>query len=203
MKIIIAPHQTLRTKAISVEKLDKKIIKFVQELEKTLKQKESPKGVGLAAPQVDKKWRIFVTQLPLDGQDFTRDSDQEKEQPLQIRHFINPIITKHSQKLIFGETEGNKEPRLEGCLSIPKIYAPVPRWTWVELKYEIIKGGKLIKKTEKFTDFMARVIQHETDHLDGILFTDYALEHDSPIYFENEKTGKLEETTNRGILENL
>lgn len=201
MKIILAPHQTLRSKATPVDKLDKKITKFIAELEKTLEKKENPRGVGLAAPQVDKKWRIFATQLPANQESSSRDDDDA--QPLQIRHFINPVVINHSKKLIFGETENNKESSLEGCLSIPKIYAPVPRWSWVELKYEIIKNGRLVKKTTKFSNFIARVVQHETDHLDGILFTDYALEHNLPIYFENKETDKLEEATNRTILENL
>jgi len=194
MKIISAPHPTLREKAINVEQVDKKLIKFINDLELTLKQKDDPKGVGLAAPQVDKKLRIFTTQLSL-----TDNFDDEAS--LQIKHYINPIISKHAGKQTFGENKQN--PQLEGCLSIPHIYAPVPRWQWVELEYYILENGKLVPQKEKFEEFPARVIQHEADHLDGILFTDYALEYDLPVYFENKKNGKLEETTNKAILESL
>lgn len=194
MKIISAPHQTLRQTAVNVEQVDKKLIKFINDLELTLKNKDNPKGVGLAAPQVDKKLRIFTTQLST-----TNNFDDEAS--LQIKHYINPIIAKHSGQQSFGG--GKDNPQLEGCLSIPYIYAPVPRWQWVELEYSILKNGKLVPQKEKFEDFSARVIQHEADHLDGILFTDYALEYDLPVYFENKKTGELEETTNKTILESL
>lgn len=194
MKIISAPHQTLRQKAIEITKVDKKLNQFIAQLEETLRNKDNPKGVGLAAPQVDKKLRIFTTQL-------SKTDNYDDEGSLEIKHYINPIITKHAGKQVFGEDKNN--PQLEGCLSIPKIYAPVPRWKWIELEYQTLKNGKLVSQKEIFENFAARVIQHEADHLDGILFTDYALEYDLPVYFENHKTGKLEETTNKSILENL
>ena len=194
MKIISAPHQTLRQKAIEVDKVDKKLIQFIDNLEETLRNKDNPKGVGLAAPQVDKKLRIFTTQL-------SKNDNFDDESSLEIRHYINPVITKHAGKQVFGEDKDN--PQLEGCLSIPKIYAPVPRWQWVELEFLILENGKLVPQKERFDNFAARVVQHEADHLDGILFTDYALEYELPVYFENKKTGKLEETTNKSILENL
>jgi peptide deformylase len=194
MKIISAPHQTLRQKAIEVEKVDKKLIQFIKELESTLKNKDNPKGVGLAAPQVDKKLRIFTTQL-------SDNNNLDDENSLQIKHYINPVISKHAGKQTFGEDKNH--PQLEGCLSIPHIYAPVPRWQWVELEYFTLENGKLIPQKERFDDFSARVVQHEADHLDGILFTDYALKYDLPVYFENKKNGKLEETTNKTVLENL
>jgi peptide deformylase len=194
MKIISAPHQTLRQKAVSVDVVDKKLVQFITDLEKTLQEKDNPKGVGLAAPQVDKKLRIFTTQLSL-----TDTFDDEDS--LQIKHYINPQITKHSGKHTFGGDKRN--PQLEGCLSIPKIYAPVPRWQWVELEYSVLENGKLVPYKERFEDFPARVIQHEADHLDGVLFTDYALQYDLPVYFENPQDGQLEETSNKTILESL
>jgi peptide deformylase len=194
MKIISAPHPTLRQTAVEVKTVDKKLIVFIKDLESTLKNKDNPKGVGLAAPQVDKKLRIFTTQL-------SNKDNFDDEDSLEIKHYINPVITKHADKQIFGEDKDH--PQLEGCLSIPKIYSPVPRWQWIELEYSILKNGKLISQKDRFDDFAARVVQHETDHLNGILFTDYALEYDLPVYFENEKTGKLEETTNTSVLETL
>lgn len=194
MKIILAPHPSLREKAIEVKVADKKLINFIKDLELTLKNKDNPKGVGLAAPQVEKKLRIFTTQLSTKG-------NLDDESSLEIKHYINPVITKHAGKQIFGEDKDN--PQLEGCLSIPRIYAPVPRWEWVELEYMMLENGKLVPQKERFNDFSARVVQHEADHLNGILFTDYALEYDLPVYFENDKTGKLEETTNISVLETL
>lgn len=194
MKIISAPHPTLRQKAINVEIVDKKLIKFIKNLESTLKNKDNPKGVGLAAPQVNKKLNVFTTQ-------FSNVDNFENEDSLEIKHYINPIITKHSAKHTFGEDK--RHPQLEGCLSIPRIYAPVPRWQWVELEYLTLEKSKLIPQKKRFDDFLARVIQHEADHLNGILFTDYALKYNLPVYFENIKTGKLEETTNISLLENF
>lgn len=194
MKIISAPHQTLRTVADEVKVVDKKLVKFIEELESTLKYKDNPKGVGLAAPQVDKKWRIFSSQ-------FARGGDFDDLKSLEIRSYINPEIVKHSGKQTFGDDK--KHPQLEGCLSIPHIYGPVPRWEWVELNYFVLENGELKAKSEKFVDFEARVIQHETDHLNGILFTDYILEYDLPVYFENPHNGELEERTDKSILKNL
>ena len=189
MKILTVPNPKLRITAQPVTKLDKKVFKFIVDLEKQLKKQDNPKGIGLAATQVGKPLRIFATQLA--------NRDRTEYQPLCL--FINPEIIKHSSKKSLGITED--EPDLEGCLSIPRLYGPVPRWTWVELKYDVIKDGKLESKTEKFEDFNARVIQHERDHLDGILFTDYILEYDLPIYKENEETKKLEELKDRSVLE--
>jgi peptide deformylase len=182
MKIVTIPHSTLRTVAQPVTHVDKKVIQFVQDLQTTLGKKNNPKGVGLAAPQVDVKWRIFATQLP------EREDDEES---YQMRSFINPKILDHSDQFTYGPDK--KEPILEGCLSIPGIYGIVPRWNWIELEYQVIEGTELVTHKERFTDFAARVIQHEHDHLNGILFIDYSVEFDLPTYKENSRTEKLYE----------
>jgi len=184
MEIIRVPHSTLRKKAIPVQGADKKLLRFIKELEETLAKTRKPKGVGLAAPQVDKSWRIFTIRA---------------NEPLTL---INPIITKHSKKQTFDENKEG-EPFLEGCLSIPKLWGPVPRWQWVEVEFDQISGdsGKSLRKTsKKFTDFEARVVQHEYDHLEGILFTDYALELDLPV-FQEQKDGEKVEEVDRKFLE--
>ncbi len=183
MQIITVPHQTLRLKAKEVVKVDKKLTKFIKNLTQTLANTKNPRGVGLAAPQVDKTWRIFATQLPDENQALN---------PEQIKHYINPVITNRSAKLILGETADDKEVREEGCLSMPSLYGPVPRAEWIELLWYELKGDELVKKEARFKNFAARVIQHEVDHLDGILFTDYSLKYDLPVYKEN-RFGKWEE----------
>ena len=100
-------------------------------------------GVGLAAPQVGKNLRIIVAVL---GK--------------KTIVFINPEIITHS------ETTNQDE---EGCLSIPKMFGTVERWNKIELKFY---DEKFSLKTRILTDFDARIVQHEIDHLDGILFTD-------------------------------
>jgi peptide deformylase len=100
------------------------------------------KGVGLAAPQVDSPLRIFVTLV-------------EGDKP---RVFINPEIVLTSQELVTIE---------EGCLSLPKLYIDVVRPEFVRVQAWNEKGRPFTIETG---DFLARVIQHEYDHLDGVLF---------------------------------
>lgn len=175
MKIITIPHPTLRGTAKPVSIVDKKLKKFVVDLEKTLAETINPQGVGLAAPQVDTNYRIFATRF--DKKD--------------LRSYINPEIITHSDDIVLGKEE--KDPYLEGCLSIPGIYGPVPRYQWLDLRYQVIENDELVTHEENFTDFSARVIQHELDHLNGILFIDYTLELDLPLYQENKTNKKLEE----------
>ncbi len=171
MKIITIPHPTLRKKAQAITKVDDRLTKFIKELETTLDESRNPRGVGLAAPQVDSLLRVFATNFP----------NNDKQSLQGLRHFINPTIAKAcKRKKVLGVDP--KDPDLEGCLSIPGLYGPVPRHRWVELEYQILENGQLTTHKERFDNFDARVIQHELDHLDGILFTDHSLEHDLPVY---------------------
>lgn len=182
MKIITVPHPTLRTTAVHVPDITPAVTMFINELESTLAKSRNPKGVGLAAPQVNTPWRIFTTRV---------------DEPLT---FINPIITGKSTELTFGENPD--EPVYEGCLSIPGIYGEVPRASWVEVAFDWYDTttGKHTQVERRFNDFHARVIQHEFDHLEGVLFIDYSLKYDIPVYSENKKTKKFEEV-DRSILE--
>jgi len=163
-KIIEIPHEMLRKVAKPVTRVDKKFIKLVADLEETLDKKRNPRGVGLAAPQINTSLRLFCLNIST------------------IQTYINPIITKTSQKLTFGPDLD--DPILEGCLSMPELYGPVPRFEWVEVEFQVLEDGKLIDKSLRFDAFEARVFQHELDHLNGILFTDYALKYDLPVYKE-------------------
>ncbi len=100
-------------------------------------------GVGLAAPQVGKNLRIILAVL---GKKTTV--------------LINPEIITHSKTT-------NKDD--EGCLSIPNQFGIVERWNKIELKFY---DEKFLPKTRILNDFDARIVQHEIDHLDGVLFTD-------------------------------
>ena len=191
MKIITAPHPTLRQKAQAVTVFDKKFFVFLRQLADTLIKKEKPSGVGLAAPQINKSIQVFAAILG--------EKNQANEKPI-IEFFINPKITKLSDKKIMGLANG--EERFEGCLSIPFLYGPVPRHEWVEVEYQSITDQELIKnqteiKTKKarFQDFDARVVQHEYDHLAGILFTDHILQNNLPVYVEED--GKWVEVENK------
>lgn len=188
MKIITVPHPSLRKRAQTVTAQQKKLSTFVDQLIETLHKQDNPKGVGLAAPQVDQNWRIFTTLLPPSG--------AGEDDPAVPRVFINPTIVDNSPKVTFGPDKN--APILEGCLSIPQIYGPVPRWEWVDVQFQEVVNGEFVTKTERFEAFAGRVMQHEFDHLQGVLFTDYSLEYDLPIY--KDRSNKLEELDKR-ILE--
>jgi peptide deformylase len=186
MKIVTIPHPALRLKAQPVTDFGEDLQSFVQQMQTTLQKTTNPRGVGLAANQVDTPWRVFLTDIKDDNQ-----------APTQPKIFINPRMVKHSQEHTFGPDPDN--PRLEGCLSMPLIYGAVPRFEWVEVEFQAFKDGQVAEQQERFDGFHARVVQHELDHLDGILFTDYSLELDLPVYREEGK--ELIEITDRRALE--
>lgn len=121
------------------------------------------KGVGLAAPQIGKNIRLFV----VDGSPFADSEDSKEIDPKAKgienfkKVFINPIIENES-----GEKWGFNE----GCLSIPKIREDVYRHEVVEITY-FDENWNFHEET--FTGYAARIIQHEYDHLEGVLFTDH------------------------------
>jgi peptide deformylase len=170
-KIITTPNPFLRQVSTPINKLDKKTLKIIREVQETLKAGENPRGVGLSAVQIAKLIRIFCTYLPPSG-----DPDDKNQRPV-IKTYINPEILETSKAKTLGL---NKEkPILEGCLSIPGIWGPVWRHKWVKLKCQM-ENGKW--QTKKFKDFPARVVQHEIDHLNGVLFTDHSLRDKLPLY---------------------
>jgi peptide deformylase len=193
MKIISAPHPTLRQVANPVTRFDKRLAKFVERLKKQLLLEKDPEGVGLAAPQVNKSLQIFIlrhSRQDQEKQDQTKTNKPNNELD-QLTALINPKIIAHSQK----KTLLKKAEHFEGCLSVPKIYGPVPRWEWVEVEYQTLKtNGEVENRKEKYQGFLARVIQHEYDHLQGVLFTDHLLENDLPAYvIENSEWIELED----------
>lgn len=115
-------------------------------------------GIGLAAPQVGKSIRLFI----VDASPFAEDDDPETKDLANFKHiFINPQIIEET-----GE-EWNFE---EGCLSIPDIREDVSRHPDVVMEYF---DENWEKRTQTFTGIAARIIQHEYDHIEGILFTDH------------------------------
>lgn len=111
-------------------------------------------GIGLAAPQVGLDQRIFVVDL-----DNVSDEDTPEFKGFK-KVFINAQII---------ERDGDIEMIEEGCLSIPGIHEKVPRESKITIKY---LDENLEEKVEEYSDFFARVIQHEYDHIEGILFVD-------------------------------
>lgn len=164
LSIVEAPDAVLRKKAKTVKKVDKKIKKLISDMHETLSAQEDPEGVGLAAPQVDKSLRIFVIHY--------------KNRKMTV---INPKIlsvSKFSKSEAVKKADAKGTP-LEGCLSVPHHYGPVTRPKKIELEYTDEKGEKV---KEAFTGFMAQIVAHEVDHLNGKLFVDHILEQQVPIY---------------------
>ncbi|HTK03875.1 MAG TPA: peptide deformylase [Alphaproteobacteria bacterium] len=161
-KIIQSGDPILRKKSQPVKKIDKKILKLVQDLQDTLKTQKAPEGVGLAAPQIGKNVRIFLANY----KNFKR-------------IVINPEILKIGSPSTVHRSRKSHNEILEGCLSLPYYYGPLKRANKVTLKYLNEKGEKI---TEEFLDFNAQIVLHEIDHLDGILFVDRLLEEKKPLY---------------------
>lgn len=151
LEIIQLGDPLLRAKAEAVENIqDWRIQKLIDDLITTVKQAN---GVGIAAPQVAASDRLFIVA--------SRPNPRYPNAPeMEPTPMINPKILASSTETIDG---------WEGCLSIPGIRGLVPRSQAIEVEY-IDRNGKLQK--QELTDFVARIFQHEYDHLDGIVFLD-------------------------------
>jgi peptide deformylase len=170
--IVKIPSQVLTNPAKTVTFFDKKLAKLVGDMTETLVKTKNPKGVGLAAPQIGEPWRIFLAK------------PAEKS---EVQVFINPEIIKINPDKTVIENE-KKDDRLEGCLSIPAVWGKVIRSGSLTLKYQDLKGTV---HEAQYSGFIATIIQHEMDHLQGVLFTQRVLEQKGKIYQSTrDKKGK-------------
>lgn len=154
LPIITQDNPILRKKAIKVTSFDAKLQQLIDDMVETML--DAP-GVGLAAPQVAVSQRLIVVRLP--------DADEEDRQEYGehagvVYAVANPKIIKASKKLVEGT---------EGCLSIPNLLGDVDRHEEVVITGQDRQGKDFRLKAK---GWLARVFQHEIDHLDGILFTD-------------------------------
>ena len=144
-------HPILRKKADLVQNVeDSHIQNLIDDLIATVAEVN---GVGIAAPQVYEPYQIFV----IASHPNLRYPDAPKMKPTAI---INPKINSHSSDLVKD---------WEGCLSIPGIRGLVPRYKSISVEYTTRDGRK---EERELTDFIARIFQHEYDHLNGVLFLD-------------------------------
>lgn len=151
LKVYEYPHPILKQKASKVEKVDDELRQFLDDMLDTMYDSI---GVGLAAPQVGISKRILVIDAE---QDEDENGNRVKGRP---QFFINPEIVWKSEEKICGE---------EGCLSVPGQRAEVERFEKIRIHYLDYNG----KEQEILADeFLAIVLQHEMDHLDGILYID-------------------------------
>jgi peptide deformylase len=144
--ILILPDQRLRQVCDPIEKIDDSIKTLAADMLETMY--DAP-GIGLAAPQIGEMKRIVVMDVAKEG---------ETPEPLVM---INPEILKYSEESQITE---------EGCLSIPELYYEVERPSAVTVRYTDLDGNTIDKDAD---DKLAVCIQHELDHLDGVLYIDY------------------------------
>jgi len=155
VKILTDPNPILRKKSKEVEKIDDKAKKVIEKMTSALETSEI-EGLAIAAPQVGESVRIILIQV--------REQKDEEGKIIQkaipLTAYINPIITKYSKDKTILE---------EGCLSIPYHYGPVERPKKIRFEATTAEGKKIKKNA---AGILAKIVQHEVDHLDGILFAD-------------------------------
>ncbi|GHT38433.1 peptide deformylase [Planctomycetales bacterium] len=149
MKVLTYPHPVLKYPCKPIQKINNELKNIVSEMFEAMYRDE---GVGLAANQVGLPLQLFVMNP-------TADEEQKEEEYV----FINPVILKKKGKVIDNE----------GCLSFPGIRAEVIRSEFVD-----VEGINLNGEVQRFqwTDFPARIVQHETDHLNGVGFVEHLTE---------------------------
>jgi peptide deformylase len=153
-KIVTLPDPVLKRKAHTVTKFDKDLKTLLDDMVETMR--EAP-GVGLAAPQIGLSDRIIVVEY------YEREEDEETEDaPKKVWAVINPEIVQTSEETLMG---------VEGCLSIPGLVGEVERHAEIQVK-GMNRHGKPMKIKAK--GWLARIFQHEIDHLNGVLFTELA-----------------------------
>lgn len=176
--IITLPNPHLREPSKRIKAIDETIKKLVADMESATLDWEDHRphelGVALAAVQVDQLYRIVVVR-----------NDFENKDDRTFFTLINPEIIK---------TEGKPEYDHEGCLSVKDVYGLVPRYPKARIKALDIEGREIRIKAE---GFLARVLQHEIDHTNGILFIDHIKDNDA--FFKLNKKGELEKVDHEHV----
>ena len=169
LKIISVPNDILSSPTKPVLKIDEKIHQLVAEMEETLLAQSDPKGVGLAANQVGENLSLFIIKA----------SEKAK-----TKVFINAKVLKviNPPAPVKTKAKRRKKPvKLEGCLSIPRIWGPVKRAPSIYIQYQDLSGTE---HKGWFKGFEATILQHEIDHLNGIVFTQRSMEQGEKLYKE-------------------
>lgn len=156
-EIVFLPEPVLRRKAKPVTKFDKELQTLIDDMIETMR--EAP-GVGLAAPQINLPMQLAVVEYAEGEDEELEEGAPEPKKKLYV--LINPEIIKVSEEKVMG---------IEGCLSIPGLVGEVERYEAIQVK-ALNRHGSPVKL--KVDGWMARIFQHEIDHLNGVLFTDLA-----------------------------
>ncbi len=163
LKVIKYPDPILRKRCQTVDKISKEVVDLVDDMIETMKAEE---GLGLAANQIGRDFQVFVLNV----------TPHEDTPTPSV--FINPEILNHDGAVI----------EEEGCLSFPELYLKITRYKTVRLHAKNLHNEDIIYET---SGLLARAIQHEVDHLNGIVFIDRAEEDDEKVvqdYLEANKT---------------
>src|SRR5258708_7890839 len=168
MDIIKAPNSVLSQKAKAVGVVTPAIHELIADMKKTLLAAQDPEGVGLAAPQIGKSVQVFIAK-------------PTTKSPITI--YINPQIKILPENKTKAKPQTAKKKHdtshLEGCLSLQNIWGTVVRAPKIEITYMDETGAT---QTETVTGFLATIMQHEFDHLNGILFPKRVLEQKGTLY---------------------
>lgn len=159
---------------INIENINTEILDIIEDLKATL---EFGTGVGISAPQIGISKRIIVVGAKKENIKY----NDAEEIPITV--MINPVWKKLSEET---------DIQYEGCMSVPKIRGKVERYKNIELSYYNENGEKI---TKQVNGFFARLIQHECDHLDGIVFLEKVKEHNGFATTENIKKYNLRENS--------
>lgn len=172
LKIVTVPNPVLITPTQKVKTVTPKVRRLVDEMKKTLLAQRDPEGVGLAATQVGESLSVFIMRPTLKG---------------EISVYINPEAKSVESDDIISTSKTlvarkSKQSKMEGCLSIPRIWAPLKRKGRIRLDYEDLDG---VRHSKEFEGFEAIIVAHEVDHLNGVLFTQRCLEQKVTLYEED------------------
>ena len=170
-EIIKFPDKILRKKTERISKIDAQLLKEIKELREILESAEN--GAGLAAPQIG----VSKSFLGIKNKN-------------EVKILINPKLEASFGEKLYPkiiEEEGGESDFLEGCLSFPDLYGTVKRYLKIKVSGEEIVDGKLERRKEILEGFEAIVWQHETDHLEGVLFVDHVKEEGGKFYFWKEE----------------
>jgi peptide deformylase len=171
--IISLPHPSLRTKSKRVGVITDEIKQLVHDMEAATidweQSREHEVGVALAAVQINQLYRVVVVR-----------NDYNDKANHEFTVLINPEIVKY---------EGKQVEDYEGCLSVKNIYGKVPRYEKVRVKALDIDGKAFRLSAE---GFLARIMQHEIDHTNGIVFIDH-IKDDSEAFFRLSTSGEIEQ----------
>ena len=170
LPIVNLPDPILRRKAKPVTKFDKELQTLIDNMIETMR--DAP-GVGLAAPQINISQQLAVIEYA-EGEDEEEEDENTPPKPKKLYVIINPEIVKASEEKVMG---------IEGCLSIPGLHGEVERHESIQVK-ALNRHGSPVKL--KVDGWMARIFQHEIDHLNGVRFTEKAVRVWKPSADEDE-----------------